>query len=84
MQLQFRIDDNNYVVFQLELSAASPESGTDGPEVIATVVTESKLSDLSADELYDLAGQVCDQVGRAVPQPAQVADWRDEFRKFSR
>lgn len=86
MQLQFRVDDNNSLTVDFKLSKASPGGFTDGPEIISAVVSDSKLSDLTADQLFDLAGQIVDYFSQPHQEPKPVAegDWRHEFLEATR
>lgn len=82
MQLQFRIDDTNYVTVQCELSKPRAGQSADGPEVTAAVVVDSKLSNLEIDDIFDVAGQILDHLtATAPPAPSPNEDWRDMFRR---
>lgn len=82
MQLTFRIDDNNYISVSTKLEGPDPSQPENGPEVVAAVVIDSKLSDLEAPQLLDIVGQVVDHL--TTVQQAPVApdenDWRVAFR----
>lgn len=78
MQLQFRIDDTNYVTIDLQLQTATLGGPATGPEVLAAVVTDSKLSRLSHDQLLDLVGQVVDYFSRSQEGQKTSADWFEE------
>ena len=77
MQLQFRIDDNNFIAVNLTLSANDSNNSEHRPEVSAAVVVDSKLSDLSDVELLDLAGQALDYIQSEVSPAAKSpsGDW---------
>lgn len=82
MQLTFRIDGDNYITYQLKLSAADNYQPEDGPEVIAALVSESKLSQLEMDEFLGIVAQTLDHVTSAPARPVEETkdDWRHLFR----
>lgn len=75
MQLTFRIDDNNYLTFDLQLQASGPAGYQDGPELIAAAVSDSKLSQLEHDAVLDIAGQVVDYFSRDQQSTSPGPDW---------
>ena len=64
MQLTFRIDDRNYLTFDLRFQTAGPGSYASGPELIAATVSDSKLSELSDADVIAIAEQVIDYCSR--------------------
>lgn len=78
MQFQFRIDDNNYITFDLQLQAASVAGYQDGPELIAAIESDSKLSQLEHDAIFDIAGQIVDYFSRDQQQTSPGADWYEK------
>lgn len=83
MQLQFRIDANNYATFTLKLQSASGQEYGTGPEVIAAVCSDKQLSNIAMDQLLSLVGATLDHV-EAVQQPASpevTEDWHPGFRR---
>ncbi len=87
MQLQLRIDDNNYVTIEFQLQTPDTNSPADGPELIAATVIDSKLSNLKSDELFDITGQVVDYFNRpqGAPERRPGYDWfNDEWLPATR
>lgn len=82
MQLTIRIDDHNYLSISTKLEGPDPSQPENGPEVVAAVVTDSKLSDLEAPQLLDIVGQVVDHLTtvQQPPVPSDENDWRMAFR----
>lgn len=84
MQLQFRIDDNNYVTFAFQLENPGDNGFASGPEIISAAIVDSKLSNIEKDQLIDLAGQLIDfetsgsRTGGIDPTEREP-DWRAEF-----
>ena len=83
MQLQFRIDDANYLVVDVKFEETSFTGRQGDAEIAAAVVSDHKLSDLEMDQFTDLVGQVLDHLqGRSErPQPRAQDDWREKFRR---
>lgn len=76
MQFQFRIDDANVVTIQLQLQKAGDDSPLAGPEVIAAAIADAKLSNVTQDQLFDLAGQILDYFSTSVAsQKPSNSDW---------
>lgn len=79
MQLQFRIDDTNYVTVSFQLQKSGNSGFTDGPEVIAATIADSKLSDITNDQLFDLAAAVLEHFEQPQASSGTSPDWRSEF-----
>lgn len=79
MQLKIWLDDSNHLTFSLKLSSAVSGGYTDGPEVIAAVVSDSQLSNISEDQLIDLLGQTIDFLTTDQQSTGPEPDWRTEF-----
>ena len=75
MQLTFRIDDNNFLTFDLQLQRVAGNESDAGPELIAAVVTDSKLSNISDDDLMRLVEQVVDYTARPQGADKPSGDW---------
>ncbi len=60
MQLQLRIDDGNFLDVTYTLQASSDGQPHSGPEVTQAAITNSKLSNLTADQILDITAQVID------------------------
>lgn len=86
MQLTFRIDDSNYVTTDLRIQATGDDGYADGPEVIAAVVSDSKLSNIEQDQLLDLAADVLDFLAAKHPvKTGPRPDWyENEFLPATR
>lgn len=81
MQLQFRIDNSNYLTYKLGLSSPSARSADDGPEITAVVLEDKQLSAIKEDQLLDVVAQVLDHL--TAPDPGELThkdDWREQFR----
>ena len=78
MQLQLRIDDDNFVDITFSLSAADAGQPDSGPEVSQAVVTNSKLSNLKTSDIFDITSQVLDFFA-AETRPANSAPSGDWF-----
>lgn len=80
MQFQLRVDDDNYVTFALQLQRTVGASADDGPELIAATITDSKLSELSENDIYGLAEQLVDYLSRDQSPQDSPKDWfRDSW-----
>ena len=75
MQFTFRIDDDNYLTFTLNLSPASSGSPSDGPDLHSAAVTDSKLSKLEDHQLLDLAAQIIDYCSHSDSSGEPDSDW---------
>ena len=60
MQFQFRIDDNNCLTFDIRVQAAGSSGFETGPELVAAVISDSKLSNISEDAIIGLAADIVD------------------------
>ena len=60
MQLQFRTQDGQYIIFDLQFQGFGGDGYQPDSELIAAIVSDSKLSNLDFDSFLDLAGQVID------------------------
>ena len=77
MQLQLRIDDDNYVDITFSLSAADAQQPDSSPEVTQAAITNSKLSNLKTSDVFDLTSQILDFFA-AETRPANnppAGDW---------
>lgn len=83
MQLTFRIDNNNFVTFDIRLEETSYSGSAGDAEIAAAVISDHKLSDLEMDQLADIVGQTLDhwQGKTQRPGPSPQDDWRDKFRR---
>ena len=82
MQLQFRIDDSNYLTYELSISKPSARGTEDGPEVTATLLVDHKLSSIAEAQLLDVVAQTIDHL--TAPDPGEITskeDWREAFRE---
>lgn len=86
MQCQFRIDDNNYIDVDFKLQAAGDGSPLAGPEIIAATITKTQLSDLKADDVFNIVGQIVDYfaVGATPERAGPEPDWRQEWLESCR
>jgi len=82
MQLTIRIDDTNFLTFDVKLQAVDSNQPAHGAEVISATVSDEQLSHIEADDLLDIAQQCIDAV--TAPDSDSVSfddDWRVAFRK---
>lgn len=79
MQLQLRIDNDNYVTIDFQLSPADTGQLAASPEIAAATITDRKLSQLKETDLFDLTGQLVDYFTTQQQALAPQADWRDEW-----
>ncbi len=75
MQLQFRIDDTNYITVEFQLQSTGADSSSDRPQIIAATVTDTKLSQLKTDDILDLAAQIVDYFSVAPQADKPAGDW---------
>lgn len=78
MQFQFRSDDGQYIIFNIELAKVDDSYAGPSYELASAVVTDSKLSDTSTFDLIDVAAQIVDamQTREATRKPS--GDWFTE------
>ena len=86
MQLQFRIDDNNYLTYELHISSTGLGPDGNSPEVSAVTVNAqaTKLSNISDNQLLDVVDQVLGHLTAPDSGPethTPVDDWHEQFRK---
>lgn len=77
MQLTLRIDDNNFITLHL-LTTPSGDTGPDAvPEVGAASIADSKLSNISQDQLLALTADALDylQAEKSPAQASPAGDW---------
>jgi len=84
MQLTFRIDDRNYLTFDLRFQTAGPGSYASGPELIAASIADTELSQLTEADLFNLAAQIVDYFSRDQQAPKKAGDWYDEWLAATR
>lgn len=79
MQFQFRADNGDYLVFNLQLGSAPNDPSGDGTAIVKAAIADSKLSHFTQDDLLDLAGEIVDHFSSPVSS-GPAPDWyQDEF-----
>lgn len=85
MQFEFRIDDDNYIRFDLQLQGAGVSGYTDGPELLAATVSDKGVSKLSESEIVGIASQIVDYCSRDQSGGKAPSDWfEDEWLPATR
>ena len=78
MQLTLRIDDNNYLTYNISLSPPDGNGQDTGPEVGAASLADSKLSNLEHAQILGLTTDLIDYL-ESESSPAQSAPSGDWF-----
>ncbi len=84
MQFQIWLDKSNFLTIDTELSATDDNGSEHGREVIAAVITNKKLSDITSDELIDIVAQTVDHLTSNVSPVSPQRDWRDDWLEKTR
>ena len=85
MLFQFRTDDGDYVVFDLQFQTVAYGPSETGAELTAAVVTDTQLSKHKLDDFFDIAGQIVDYHSRDQELNQPPKDWfKDEWLPSTR
>lgn len=84
MEFTFKVDSDNFITFDTRIQRAGADSYGSSAEVVSAVVSKQELSQLTADDILDIASQLVDYVSRE-QKPSKPSDWfADEWLPATR
>ncbi len=78
MQFQFRVDDDNFLTFDIQLQRAMLGASETRAELVAATLSDSKLSNLAEGDILDIGAQIVDMLTTSAQSQSPSADWFNE------